>query len=110
LSFTWHSAGHAFASLFKDVVTVTRGVTNVREKVKAHAGLIEELSGLVNPQAANVEQLAFGALGLLMQYAAEPSAGTHGLNVYFDAETVAEAKALLAKFPEIVSQVKAVFR
>lgn len=111
MSFTWQSAGHAFASLFKDVVTVSKKVVNVIGTIEKDAPEIEKLTGLVSPQAATIEQIAFGALGLLVAAVdgTETAASANGVNVQFDADVVAEVKKLIADFPEIVAQVKAVF-
>lgn len=112
MAFTWQSAGHAFASLFKDVVTVSKKVVSSLGTVQKEAGLVESLTSLVSPQAAAVEQIAFGALGELVAAvnATETAAGANGINVSFDASVVTEVKKLIADFPEIVTQVEAAFK
>ena len=111
MSFTWQSAGHAFASLFKDIFNVSKKVEVVLADVQQEAPVIEALTSLVSPQAAMVEQLAFGALGMLV--AAVNDVGTaataDGINVSFDASVVAEIKQLIVDFPQIVQEVEAVF-
>jgi len=111
MAFTWQSAGHAFASLFKDVVTVSKKVVTVLDSMQNEEKLIESLTALVSPQAAAVEQIAFGALGALVAavQAVETAAGANGVNVTFDASVVTEVKALIAEFPQIVAQVEAAF-
>ena len=111
MAFTWQSAGHAFASLLKDVVTVSKKVVTVLGGLQNEEKLIESLTSLVNPQAAAVEQIAFGALGELVAavQATETAAGTNGVNVAFDASVVAEVKKLIAEFPEVIAQVEAAF-
>ena len=111
MAFTWQSAGHAFASLFKDVVTVSKKVVTALSAVQGEAQLIESLTSLVSPQASAAEQIAFGALGELVAAvkATETAAGANGVNVSFDASVVAEVRKLLVDFPEIVSQVEAAF-
>jgi hypothetical protein len=111
LAFTWQSAGHAFASLFKDVVTVSKKVITALSGLQNEEKLIESLTSLVSPQAAAVEQIAFGALGALVAavQATETAAAANGINVAFDAAVVAEVKKLIADFPEIVAQVEAAF-
>src|SRR6266567_3152481 len=52
MAFTWQSAGHAFASLFKDVVTVSKKVVVALGGLQNEAHLIESLTRLVSPQAA----------------------------------------------------------
>ena len=111
MAFTWQSAGHAFASLFKDIVTVSKKVVLVLGGLQNEAQLIESLTSLVSPQAAAVEQIAFGALGELVAavQATETAAAANGVNITFDASVVAEVKKLLTDFPQVVAQVEAAF-
>jgi hypothetical protein len=111
MAFTWQSAGHAFASLFKDVVTVSKLVVSAVGGIQNEEKLIESLTSLVSPQAAAVEQIAFGALGELIAavQATEAAAGANGVNVSFDASVVTEIRALVKDFPAIVKQVEAAF-
>jgi hypothetical protein len=111
MAFTWQSAGHAFASLLKDVVTVSQNVVTVMSGLENEASLIEALTSLVSPQAAAVEQIAFGALGELIAavQALDTAAAANGISVSFDASVVAEVLKLLTDFPQIVAQVEAAF-
>jgi hypothetical protein len=111
MAFTWQSAGHAFASLFKDVVTVSKKVVSVIDSLHDEQKLIESLTSLVSPQTAAIEQIAFGALGALVAavQAAETAATASGVSVTFDASVVTEVKKLIADFPEVVAQVEAAF-
>jgi len=111
MAFTWQSAGHAFASLFKDIVTVSKKAVNALGTLQNEAQVIESLTSLVSPQAAAVEQIAFGALGLLVEavQATGTAASANGINVSFDASVVAEVKKLVADFPQVVAQVNAAF-
>jgi hypothetical protein len=111
MAFTWQSAGHAFASLFKDVVTVSKKVVSALGGIQGEAAVIEQLTSLVSPQAAAVEQIAFGALGELIAavQATETAASANGINISFDASVVAEVRKLVTDFPAIVAQVEAVF-
>jgi hypothetical protein len=111
MAFTWQSAGHAFASLFKDVVTVSKKVVTVLGSLQHEESLIESLTSLVSPQAAAVEQIAFGALGELVAavQATETAAAANGINVSFDASVVTEVRKLISDFPSILAQVEAAF-
>jgi hypothetical protein len=111
MSFTWQTAGHAFASLFKDVVTVSKKVASALGSVQNEETVIESLTTLVSPQAAAVEQIAFGALGELVAavQATETAASANGINVSFDASVIAEVRKLIADFPDVLTQVEAVF-
>jgi hypothetical protein len=111
MAFTWQSAGNAFASLFKDVVTVSNKVITVVSGVEKDATLIEALTSLVSPQAVAVEQIAFGALGELVAavQALENASSASGVSVTFDATVVAEVEKLIIDFPQIVAEVEAAF-
>ena len=111
MSFTWQSAGHAFASLFKDVASISRKVVIALGKVQNEGPLIESLTSLVSPQATSIEQIAFGALGELVAtvQSIDTATSANGISVAFDASVVTEVKKLIADFPEIVTQVEAVF-
>ena len=111
MAFTWQSAGHAFASLFKDVVTVSKKVVVALGGLQNEAHVIEVLTSLVCPQAAAVEQIAFGALGELIAAvrATETAAGANGINVSFDASVITEVRKLITDFPQIIAQVEAAF-
>jgi hypothetical protein len=111
MAFTWQSAGHAFASLFKDIVTVSQKVVIALGGLQKESQLIESLTALVSPQAAAVEQIAFGALGELIAavQATEAAAAANGVSISFDASVIAEVRKLIADFPEIVAQVEAAF-
>jgi len=111
MAFTWQSTGHAFASLFKDVVTVSKKVVTAIGGLQGEATVIESLTSLVSPQAAAVEQIAFGALGELVAavQATETAASANGVNITFDASVVAEVKKLITEFPQVVAQVEAAF-
>jgi hypothetical protein len=111
MAFTWQSAGHAFASLFKDIVTVSKKVVTALGGLQNEETVIESLTSLVSPQATAVEQIAFGALGELVAavQATETAAAANGVNVSFDASVVAEVKKLIVDFPEVIAQVEAAF-
>jgi hypothetical protein len=111
MSFTWQSVGHAFASLFKDVVTVSNKVVAVLGEVGKDSALIEQLTSLVSPQAVVVEQIAFGALGDLVAavQALDSASAANGVNVTFDGTVVAEVQKLITDFPQIVAEVEAAF-
>jgi hypothetical protein len=111
MAFTWQSAGHAFASLFKDVVTVSKKVSAVLGGVQGEETLVTSLTALVSPQAAAAEQIAFGALGELVAAVngVSTAAGANGINVSFDASVVAEVRKLIADSPTIVAEIEAAF-
>jgi methyl-accepting chemotaxis protein len=111
MAFTWHSAGHAFASLLREVVSVSKKVTATLRGLQENEKLIESLTSLVSPQAAAIEQIAFGALGELVAavQATEAATAANGVNVSFDASVVAEVRKLMVAFPDVLNQVEAIF-
>jgi hypothetical protein len=107
--FSWQSAGHAFASLFHDVVVGSRKVETVLQFVQKDQSEIEAVTGLIDPGAAVIERIAFGALGELVGavHSVGLAAAVNGVNITFDAAAVAEIKNLIAQYPQIVKQVEA---
>jgi len=112
MAFTWQSVGHAFASLFKEIVTVSTKVSGVLTQVQSEAPLVEALTGLVSPSASAVESIAFGALGELVAavHGVEQASSANGINVAFDGSVVAEVRKIIADYPQIVSQIEAYFK
>ena len=102
MAFTWQSAGHAFASLFKDVVTVSKKVIVALGGLQNEETLIESLTSLVSPQAAAVEQIAFGALGELVAavQATETAAGATASMLPLTLLLSTEVRKLIVDFPE----------
>jgi len=111
MGFTWQSPAHAFASLLKGVVTVSKKVATALQDVEDEAPKIEAVTSLISPQVGAIEQIAFGALGTLIAavHSGGEAAGANGLNVSFDESVIAEVKELIAEFPEIIAEVEAVF-
>jgi hypothetical protein len=90
---------------------VSKKVVVALGALQNEAQLIESLTSLVSPQAAAVEQIAFGALGELIAavQATETAAGANGINVSFDASVITEVRKLITDFPQIIAQVEAAF-
>lgn len=110
----WSSIGHFFASAFHDVIVGAKAVEKAGAVVAKNAPLVEDLTSLipgVGSQAAALERIAFGVFGQVAATAVNvETASTAGfINVQFDAEMIADIKALIAQFPTIVAQAKAVF-
>ena len=96
------SVEHALATAASDTVKVARfvetSVLPVLKKVQADESTIEAVTGLVSPQAANIERAGFAVLGVVINAmdAAGAAAGANGLNVTLDAQLVADVKAIAA--------------
>jgi hypothetical protein len=96
------SVEHALAAAASDTVKVAKFVeTSVLPALKttlANSSTIEAVTGLVSPQAANIERAGFAVLGLVINAldAAGAAAGANGLNISLDAQLVADIKAIAA--------------
>ena len=102
MSFKISSLEHALAVAAEDVVKAARAVDKFMQKVAAkglaNQSMIENLTGLVDPQAVPIERAAFAALGLIVKAAADADAATaaKGLSISLDEQTLADFKAIYA--------------
>ena len=91
---------HAFAIAAQDVVKTAKfvetSVLPVLKSAQANQSTIESITSLVDPNAANIERAGFAVLGVVINAldAAGTAAGANGLNVSFDAQLVADIKAI----------------
>ncbi len=98
---------HAFATAATDVVKIAKFVESKvlpeLRKANASAATLESVTALVSPQAANIERVGFGILGLAIKAIqdAEAAVGAGGVNLTLDASLVADIKSLI---PAIQSQ------
>jgi hypothetical protein len=97
-----NSVEHALAVAASDTVKAAKfvetSVLPVLKKAQADQSTIEAVTGLVSPQAANIERAGFAVLGVVINAldAAGAAAGAKGLNVSLDAQLVADIKAIAA--------------
>ena len=93
-----HSLAVAAMDVVKTAKFVETSVLPVLKTVKADESTIEAITSLVSPQAANIERAGFAVLGVVINAldAAGAAAGANGLNVSFDAQLVADIKAIAA--------------
>lgn len=111
MAFTWHTVGHAFSSILRDIVSTSKKVEIVLTDIEANAQVIEQLTGLVCPQAAAIEMLAFGCLGEVLAIVHQSeAAATSGVTVSFDATVVQELKQLMVDVPQLAIQVDRLFK
>lgn len=114
MSLGFKSIGHFFAAALHDVLVGAKAVESAGAAVAKNQQLVEDLTSLipgVGTQAAALERIAFGVFGEVAGAATsvETAAAANGINVQFDAEMVADIKAIIAQFPTIVAQAKALF-
>src|SRR5579883_1761315 len=92
---------HALATAAHDTVKVARFVEHqvlpALQKAQANESTVEAITGLVSPQAANIERVSFAVLGKVIAaiQAAENAASAGGVNISIDAELVSAVKAIL---------------
>ena len=97
-----NSVEHALAVAAQDVVKTAKfvetSVLPVLKEAQANQSTIESITALVSPSAANIERAGFAMLGVVINAldAAGTAAGANGLNVTFDAQLVADIKAIAA--------------
>jgi len=91
---------HALATAASDIVKAAKFVQHqvlpTLQKVKADEGTVEAITGLVSPQAVNIERVAFAVLGLAIKVMndAGTAADANGLNLTLDAQLVADLKSI----------------
>ena len=95
------TAEHAFAKAAQDVVSAAKFITTIvlpiLKKAAVDESTVEAITGLVDPQAVNVERAAFAVLGTIIKVIedAGTAATAGGLIVTLDAALVADIKAIL---------------
>lgn len=111
MSLGFKSIGHFLASALHDIIVGAKAVEKAGAAVAKNQQLVEDLTSLVSPQAAALERIAFGVFGEVAGVAAtvDAAASANGISVTLDAEMVADIKALIAQFPDIIAQAKAAF-
>lgn len=92
---------HAFAVAAQKIVAEAKFVESkvlpVLEKAQAQAQTVEAITGLVSPQAANIERVGYAILGQVIK-AIEDSASAAaagGLNVTLDQAVVDDIKTII---------------
>jgi hypothetical protein len=91
---------HILAAAAQDAVKTAKfvemKVIPALQKASANQQTIETITGLVSPQAANIERAAFAVLGKVLAAvdAGSQAAAAGGVNITIDAELVADIKAI----------------
>lgn len=98
MSFGFASIAHAFATAFSDTVKGARAVGAALGKASAVESVVEGVSAIVYPPAVAIERAAFATLGKVAAAANDfnPTNASQLLNVQFDAQEIADIKALIA--------------
>ena len=100
-----HALAVAASDTVKGAKFVETSVLPVLKSAQANQSTIEAVTGLVSPQAANIERAGLAVLGVVINAldAAGAAAGANGLNVTFDAQLVADIKAIAAAVKSAMS-------
>ncbi len=95
--FSFQNIEHFFATMAADIVKGARAAASVMSKAEKIEPEIEALTGLLFPQAVEVERVAFVLLGMAAQAVSETgdAAADHGLNITLDQQLVADIKTLI---------------
>jgi hypothetical protein len=103
------SVEHALATAASDTVKVAKfvetSVLPVLKSAQANESMIESVTALISPSAANIERAGFAVLGVVINAldAAGSAASANGLNVTLDAQLVADIKAIAAAVKSALS-------
>jgi hypothetical protein len=108
------SIGHFFAAAFHDIIVGAKAVEKAGAALAKNQQLVEDLTTLIpgyGPGAASLERIAFGVFGEVVGVAhdVDAAATANGIDVHLDAAMVADIKALVAQFPDVIAQAKAAF-
>lgn len=107
------SISHAFAIAAQDIVKAGRIITTTvlptLQRAQADAPVIEAVTGLVSPQAANIERSAFAVLGLVIKAIddAATAANAGGVNISLDASVVSDIRAIMSAVKAVAPPVSA---
>jgi hypothetical protein len=109
MSFSFSSIGHFFAAMASDIVHGARAAGSVLAKVEKAEPTVEAITGLVFPQAVELERGAFAILGLAASavQSAGDAASANGVNVTLDAALVADIKAIIPALEQYAKSIGA---
>jgi hypothetical protein len=95
--FSFKNIEHFFATVAADIVKGARAAASVMSRAQKVEPEVEALTGLLFPQAVEVERVAFALLGMAAQAVSETgdAAADNGLNITLDQQLVADIKALI---------------
>jgi hypothetical protein len=93
------SAEHAYAAAAKEMVAIAKFVKSevvpALKKVEAGAAVIEQITGLIDPAAENIERAAFAMLGMMLHVIDTAGELTNGaVNLEVGADLIAELRTI----------------
>jgi len=95
--FSFTNIGHFFATMAADIVKGARAAASVMSKAEKIEPEVEALTGVLFPQAVELERAGFLLLGMAAQAVSETgdAAAANGANITLDQQLVADIKALI---------------
>jgi propanediol dehydratase large subunit len=95
--FSFNNIGHFFATVAADIVKGARAAASVMSKAQTIEPEVEALTGVLFPQAVELERAGFLLLGLAAQAVSETgdAAAANGANITLDQQLVADIKSLI---------------
>jgi hypothetical protein len=105
--FSFNSIGHFFATVAADIVKGARAAASIMSKAEKIEPEVEALTGVLFPQAVELERAGFLLLGMAAQAVSETGdvAANNGLNITLDQQLVADIKALIAAIEQYAKTV-----
>jgi hypothetical protein len=105
--FSFKNIGHFFSTVAADIVKGARAAASVMSRAEKFEPQVEALTGLLFPQAVELERAAFVLLGMAAEAVSETgdAVAANGLNIPLDQQLIADIKALI---PAIERYAKAV--
>ena len=97
MGFGFKNIGHFFSVVAQDIVKGARTAAVILQQVQKSAPEIEGITGLIYPQAVELERGAFALLGMAADAVqrAGDAAAANGVNVQLDSATINSIKALI---------------
>ncbi|MGB9072912.1 MAG: hypothetical protein WCC22_09585 [Terriglobales bacterium] len=105
--FSFKNIGHFFATVAADIVKGARAAANLMTKAEKIEPEVEALTGVLFPQAVELERAGFALLGMAAQVVSETgdAAAANGLNIALDQQLVADIKALIPAIEQYAKMV-----
>jgi hypothetical protein len=105
--FSFNNIGHFFATVAADIVKGARAAASVMSSADKVAPEVEALTGMLFPQAVEVERIAFALLGMAAQAVNDSGdvAAGNGLNITLDQQLVKDIKSLIKSIEEYAKTV-----
>ena len=95
------SIEHKLAVAASDVVKASKfietSILPILKTAAANEAVVESVTALIDPQAVNVERIAYAVLGLVIKAVedTDSAVAANGINVTLDAQLISDIKAIV---------------